>query len=190
VSTPASSGIRPVLAGRGRLLLSLDPAGHGGPAVVRILLNPQVTWRLVFAGGTNRTTVDLGQGRVRSVDFAAGSSVIHMTLPRPAGTALVVLAGGASQVMLRLPAGVPARLRLDGGAASVALDGQSWTGVAGGTVLTAAGWARAASRYDIQAPAGVSVIAVTSSGRSSSGPTGTLRSACASCRSPRASGGE
>ncbi len=159
VSTPASSGVRPVLAGRGPVLLYLGPAGHGGPAV-HILLNPHVIWRLMFAGGASLTTVSLGQGRVSSVDFAAGSSVIQMTLPRPRGTASVVLAGGASQAMLSLPAGVPARLRLDGGAASARLASQTYTGVAGGTVLAAAGWARAASRYDIEAPAGVSAISV------------------------------
>jgi hypothetical protein len=32
--------------------------------------------------------------------------------------------------------------------------------VAGGTVLAAPGWAQAANRYDIEAPAGVSAITV------------------------------
>lgn len=161
--TPASSGIRPVLTERGPMvLLHLESAGHGGPAAVHVLLNPHVTWRLVFAGGTSRTTVSLGQGRVSSVDFAAGTSVIQMTLPRPGGTTPVVLAGGASQATLRLPAGVPARLRLTGGAAFATLAGHTYTGVPGGTVLAAAGWAQAASRYDIDAPAGVSAISVTS----------------------------
>jgi hypothetical protein len=160
VSTLASSGVRPVLAGRGPVMLYLDATGQSGPAAVRIVLNRHVIWRLMFAGGTSLTTVNLGQGRVSSVDFAAGSSVIQMTLPRPSGTALVVLAGGASQATLSLPAGVPARLRLDGGAASATLAGQTYTGVAGGTVLAAPGWAGSASRYDIEAPAGVSAISV------------------------------
>jgi hypothetical protein len=160
VSTPPGSGIRPVLTGHGPVLLHLEPTGQGGPAAVRILLNPHVTWRLRFAGGTSTTSVLLGHGRVSEVDFAAGSSAITMTLPRPAGTATVVLAGGASRATLSLPAGVPARLRLGGGAASVTLAGQTHVGVAGGTVLAAPGWARAASRYDIDATAGVSAVAV------------------------------
>src|SRR5205823_5380924 len=90
VSPPVNSGVRPILAGRGPVLLYLDATGQSGPAAVHILLNPHVIWRLTFAGGTSLTTVNLGQGRVRSVDFAAGSSVIQMTLPRPAGTASVV----------------------------------------------------------------------------------------------------
>ncbi len=162
VSTPPGSGIRPVLTGHGPVLLRLEPTGQGGRAAVRILLNPHVTWRLRFAGGTSTTSVLLGHGRVSEVDFAAGSSAITMTLPRPDGTAMVVLAGGASRATLSLTAGVPARLRLGGGAASVTLAGQTHVGVAGGTVLAAPGWARAASRYDIDATAGVSAVAVGS----------------------------
>jgi hypothetical protein len=160
VSTPENSGIRPSLLGRGTVMLYLDPVGGSGPAAVRILLNPHVTWRLRFAGGTSLTSLNLGHAQVSGVDFAAGTSVISMTLPRPGGTASVTLAGGASQVTMSLPAGVPARLRLDGGAASATLAGQTHTGVAGGTVLAAPGWASSASRYDIDAPAGVSAISV------------------------------
>jgi hypothetical protein len=56
----------------------------------------------------------------------------------------------------------PVLLRLDptGGAASATLAGQIHVGVAGGTVLAAPGWAQAASRYDIDAPADVSAISV------------------------------
>jgi hypothetical protein len=74
----------------------------------------------------------------------------------------LVFAGGASQVSLSIPAGVPAQLRLDGGASSVTLGGQSYHGVAGGTVLTMPGWAGAHRRYEITAPVGVSLISVTS----------------------------
>jgi hypothetical protein len=72
----------------------------------------------------------------------------------------LVLAGGASLVTITAPRGVPSRLRLDGGAGTARLNGQAYTGIAGGTVLTEPGWATAANRYDIEAPAGISVITV------------------------------
>lgn len=161
VSTPVNSGIRPDLVTGRKVLLYLDSTGLGGPAAVRILLNPGVTWRLEFAGGTTATSVDMRHGRVSGLDFAAGSSAIALTLPRPAGTATVVLAGGASQATLRVPDGVPARLRLDGGAASATIAGRTYSGIAGGTVLAAPGWDQATSRYDVQAASGVSAISVT-----------------------------
>ena len=46
------------------VLLHLDPTGLSGPAAVRILLNPYVTWRLRFTDGTSLTSVNLGHGRV------------------------------------------------------------------------------------------------------------------------------
>jgi hypothetical protein len=162
VSTPAGAGIKPDLVVSGTVQLYLDSTGTNGPAAVRVTLNSGVAWRLAFSGGSTQTAVFLGGGRLRGADFAAGSSQIRMRLPRPHGTVTIELAGGASQVALAAPGGVPARLRLDGGASTATLSGRTYTGIAGGTVLTAPGWAHAANRYDIEAPAGVSTISVGS----------------------------
>jgi hypothetical protein len=160
VSTPAGAGIKPDLVVGSTVQLYLDSTGVSGPAAVRVTLNSRVGWRLAFSGGSTQTAVFLGRGRLRGADFAAGSSQITMRLPRPSGTVTIVLAGGASQVSLAAPRGVPARLQLDGGASTAVLGGRTYTGVAGGTVLTAPGWASAASRYDIQAAAGIAAISV------------------------------
>jgi hypothetical protein len=161
VATPANSGIRPDLIIGSTVQLYLDATGGSGPASVQVVLNSAVTWHLLFAGGASQTTADLSSGRFGGADFAAGSSLIAMTLPRPTGTITVELAGGASQVSLGLPAGVPAELQLDGGASSALLLGHAYTGIAGGTVLTSPGWAGARARYLIEAPAGMSAINVT-----------------------------
>ena len=161
VSTPDTAGSVPVLTVSGgtvQLTLRDSGAGGGGPAAVTVTLNPAVAWRLTLSGGASQTAVFLGTGRLRGADFTAGSSQVTMRLPRPRGTVRIVLAGGASQVTLTAPAGVPARLALDGGASTATLAGQTTTGIAGGTVLTAPGWASAANRYDIEAPAGVADI--------------------------------
>jgi hypothetical protein len=84
-----------------------------------------------------------------------------MQLPEPAGTVPVTLAGGASQVNISLPKGVPARLRLYGGASLAMLGGRAYSGVSGGKILTGPGWSAAANRYDFAAPAGVSLISVS-----------------------------
>jgi hypothetical protein len=160
VSTPRNAGVRPDLVVDGDVQLYLDSTGRSGPATARVTLNSAVSWRLTFSGGTTRTSVYLGRGQLRGADFAAGSEQITMRLPAPRGNVTIVLAGGASQVALSVPAGVPARLRLDGGAASATLGGRGYAGIAGGTVLTMPGWAAAANRYDIEAPAGISAISV------------------------------
>jgi hypothetical protein len=161
-STPADSGVAPELVVGDAVQVFLDQAGGSGPAALRITLNSAVQWQLVFSGGASQTAVDLSAGRIVGADFTAGTSLISMQLPEPSGTATIVLAGGASQLNLSIPAGVPARLRLDGGASSVTLGGRSYRGIADGTVLTEPGWAGAGRRYDIDAPAGISTIFVTS----------------------------
>jgi hypothetical protein len=161
--TPPNSGVRPqlVIAG-GTVQLYLDSTGQGGPDPISIQVSSSVRWQLQFSGGASQTSVQMGNGFVSGLDFTAGSSLITLTLPRPSGTTLITLAGGASQVSIGLPAAVPARLRLYGGASQATLSGRAYTGIAGGTVLTPAGWAAAANRYDVDAPAGVSMISVTS----------------------------
>jgi hypothetical protein len=162
VWTPADSGVRPQLVQTaGRVQLFFASTGQPGPSAVSIQLSSAVRWALQFSGGATQTVLELGQGKISSVDFTAGSSLISMALPRPAGTTTITLAGGASQVTMSVPAGVPARLRLYGGAGTATVSGQTHTGVAGGTILTPAGWAAAADRYDVVAPAGVSIISVT-----------------------------
>jgi hypothetical protein len=161
VSTPDGSGSVPGLVlsgGTAQLSLRDSGTGGGGPAAVAITLNRGVAWRLTFSGGAGQTAVFLGTGRLRGADLTAGSSQVTMRLPRPRGTVTIVLAGGASQVTLTAPPGVPARLALDGGASTATVAGQRTTGIAGGTVLTAPGWSAAANRYDIEAPAGVADI--------------------------------
>jgi hypothetical protein len=63
---------------------------------------------------------------------------------------------------MTVPPGVPVRLRLYGGASAATLFGGTHAGIGHGTVLSSPGWAQAADRYDIDAPAGVSDISVTS----------------------------
>lgn len=165
--TPANSGSRPDLVDGSGVQLFLDSTGQPGPAAVRIVLNSAVTWRLRLSGGATQTSVSLGKGRLGGADFTAGSSLITMTMPRPHGTVTVELAGGASQVNLSLPAGVPARLQLDGGASTATIAGHTHTGLPAGTVLAAPGWAQAANRYEIDAPAGISTISVSDAGQAS-----------------------
>ena len=169
VSTPDGAPVRPVLSDSGLVVLSLagtapggqGPRGQGPGYAVKVVLNSAVTWSLDLAGGTQLTKVDLRGGKVAGIAVMAGSGTLDMTLPRPSGTLPLLLAGGVSQFLLSLPAGVPAQVTVGGGASSVSLDDQDLTGIAGGTVVTSPGWAGATSRYDIDAISGFSRLAVS-----------------------------
>jgi hypothetical protein len=167
VATPARAPVRPVLAGSGLILLSLAGAapapegGNGAGFAVRVVLNSAVTWSIDLAGGAQRTDVDLRGGKVGGIAVMAGTDILDVSLPVPGGTVPFLFAGGASQFLLRLPGGVPAQVTVGGGAAFLSVDGQSLTGVAGGTVLATPGWATARSRFEVDATAGVSRLTVS-----------------------------
>jgi hypothetical protein len=163
VSTPDDAPVRPELSGAAPVVLSLHGAdgGRRAPYAVNVVLSSSVMWGLDFAGGTQRTTADLRGGKVAGIAVTAGSADLALALPRPDGTLSILLAGGASQCLISVPAGVPARVSAEGGAGQVTLDAQSQTGVAGGTVITSPGWSAAASRLDIDATAGVSRLLVS-----------------------------
>ena len=164
VSTPSGASVRPVLSGSRPILLSLaEDAAAPDPKTgyaVTVVLNSAVTWSLDLAGGTQRTDADLRGGKVAAIAVMAGSDILDVSLPRPAGTVPFLFAGGASQFRLSLPAGVPAQVIVGGGAGYVSVDGQTRTGVAGGTVLATPGWSTARSRFDVDATAGVAELTV------------------------------
>ena len=166
VSTPDDAPVRPVLSGSALIVLSLTGAGapgggSGSGYAVKVVLNSAVTWSLDLASGTERTEADLRGGKVGGIAVTAGSDILDVSLPKPAGTLPFLLAGGASQFLLSLPGGVPAQVTVGGGASFVSVDDQNLTGVAGGTVLTPPGWATATSRFDIDATSGFSRLTVS-----------------------------
>jgi len=165
VSTPGNAPVRPVLSGSAPIVLSLAGSASSGPGTaayaVSVVLSSSVVWSLDFAGGTERTQADLRGGRVGGIAVTAGSDILQVSLPRPAGTLPFLLAGGVTQFQLSLPGGVPARVTVGGGASYVSVDNQDLTGVAGGTVLTPPGWASAPSRFDIDATSGFSRLTIS-----------------------------
>lgn len=138
--------------------VSVRDTGGSGPAELRIELNDAVTWQVQLDGGTSTQTIDFGAGALSSLDFAAGSTRIDTVLPRPRGTVPVRMTGGASTFDLHLPADVPAKILIAGGAGQATVDGAVHNGVAGGSVLSTGDWETATDRYDLNLVAGVSAL--------------------------------
>jgi len=129
----------------------LVQTGESGPAALTLLLDPRVRWRVRMSGGSVDQVLDLRGARLAGVDLAAGATRIELTLPAPDRAVPVTMAGGATELTVHLPDGVPAGVRVGGGAASTDVDGIRRTGLAGGTVLSSSD---AADRYDLDAVAG------------------------------------
>jgi hypothetical protein len=150
----------------GVLHISSDPGPRvgfllfGGHRSIDLTLSDQVPWKVQVAGGASNATIDLGQGRVSSVDVSGGASHIKMVLPRPSGTVKVDVSGGASNVEITRPAGIPVLVDVSGGASSLSVDGVSRAFIGDNTVRSPE-YDSATDRYDVSVSGGASRVSVS-----------------------------
>src|SRR2546425_4586286 len=81
-----------------------------GRTAADITVNPSVAWFVEIRDGVSRWDADLRHLDLAGIDVRGGVSRVDLQLPRPAGTVRIRVSGGASQVRLRRPTGVPARI--------------------------------------------------------------------------------
>ncbi|MFI7543855.1 hypothetical protein [Actinoplanes sp. NPDC049599] len=164
VATPAESKVVPKVDVRDATVVAgLRTTGLAGPALVTVVLSDDVRWIVRLAGGASDQTVDLKGGPGGDVEFSAGTSRAEVSLPAAGGTQRVVLGGGASQLSVHLTGTAPVRVAAKNGAGEVTIDGQTRSGVPGGSTFTAPGWETATDRFDIDATSGVSSMTVARS---------------------------
>lgn len=157
--TPEGSTAVPQVSTDGDVVrVSLRGGDGGGMAELEVELNSTVSWEIHLDGGASSESVDMGAGRLTSLDFGAGVSTIDLVLPRPTGTVPVRMSGGTSTMDVRLPAGVAAQVVFAGGAGTATIDGTAHTGIAGGTTLATPDWETASERYRLEMVAGLSSL--------------------------------
>jgi DNA-binding MarR family transcriptional regulator len=124
-----------------------------------IAFNPSIPWTVVISGGASRVTVDASRLDLRLLEVTGGSGRLRVTMGRPHGEAVIRMTGGASQVRIDRPAGVPVILSVRGGASSVDLDDQHIGGT-GGVTLATPGAEGATDRISIEVSGGTSKVRV------------------------------
>lgn len=125
-----------------------------------VTLNAQIPWDIEVRGGVSRLLADLRGLRLGSLRLIGGASRIELSLPAPSDTVAVLILGGASNVTVRRPEGVAARLRVGGGATNLKFDDQC-VDVAGGDVnLASWDYDRAADRYDVTVTGGANNLSL------------------------------
>jgi hypothetical protein len=161
-TTPTGSGFVPRVAQEGdqvklRVVNVLDVASSD---TVTMELNQRVKWRVTLIGGSESASVDLRTATLAGVDFTGGVAKIELWLPKPQGEVTVKMSGGARDFLVHAPRGVPVRVSLARGAATVTIDGAKRSGVGDGTKLVPAGWDTTRDRYVIDAVAGLASLTV------------------------------
>jgi hypothetical protein len=85
-------------------------------------LSREVSLVLDFETGASDTRLDLTDLRVTELRVQTGASANDITLPASAGLTRVNIHSGAASVVVRVPSGVAARIKVKAGAASIAVD--------------------------------------------------------------------
>ncbi|MDF2743652.1 MAG: transcriptional regulatory protein [Actinomycetia bacterium] len=104
---------------------------------------------------------DLRDLRLEALELGQGASQVEVRLPRPAGVVPVRIRGGASQVRIRRPAGVPVQLRVGRGVADLRFDEQEWGAVGGGLRLVTPEATQVPDRYEIEIASGATHLEIS-----------------------------
>ncbi|MFI7541453.1 hypothetical protein [Actinoplanes sp. NPDC049599] len=160
ISTAEDAGIipKPVVS-QDRVQLNLVPDGDGSTGAVEVVLTSKVMWNLRFAGATDEQHIDFTGGEIGGIDLVGGSRVTEIALPKPAGTVALKVTGAVDELSLTSPAGNPVRVRMQGGAKTVAAGARTLRDVKPGSTLTPKGW-KTNDRYDVTAQARVTLLSV------------------------------
>ena len=115
--------------------------------VATIGLNTSIPWTIDVVGGVNRIEADLREVDVRRFELTGGTDRIQLEFGRPVGDVPIRIVGGARTIRLERPAGAPVRLRIQGSASAVGLDGTAHGKKGGDVDVESRGWSGRADRF-------------------------------------------
>jgi class 3 adenylate cyclase len=136
------------------------PSLEGRAEASTVTLNGSLPWRIEARGGLAHVTASLDTVQLLGLEVNGGARAVVLSLPRPWGTVPVRLSSGASDVTVHRPAGVGARVQVDGGSRTLILDDQRFGAVGGQTIWQSANWETAANRYEVSILRGARAVTV------------------------------
>ncbi len=162
MTTAEDSGMvpKPVLE-RDGVQLNLAPETEAVPGTgeVEVTLSSKVTWKLLFSGGADEQQLDLEKGKIGAIDFQGGARRTSIRLPEAAGTVPVKVLGAVDELAMTSPTGNPVRVKVKGGAQTVAAGARTLTDIEPGSTITPRDWATD-DRYDVSAESRVTLLTV------------------------------
>ena len=157
---PSVVGQGGVVSIRYTQVASRDWTGHRPERPGEVALNAGIPWDVEVRGGASRLLADLSGLRLGSLKVDGGASRLEVVLPDPSGAVTVVILGGASNVAIRRPEGVSARLRVEGGVTNLTFDDRRIGATGGELDLRSRGYEDAVDRYDIAITGGANNMSI------------------------------
>jgi DNA-binding MarR family transcriptional regulator len=137
--------------------------GPGGQRrAAEVTLNVAIPWQIVIQGGASDVTAELGGLDLAGLEVKGGLSSIRLELPMPSGVVPIRISGGASDVTIRRPAGVAARVHLKGWASEFVFDDQHFSYIGNDVRLQSPGFEPSAPYYNIEVLSSASMVTITS----------------------------
>ena len=134
----------------------------GEKRVAEVTLSVAIPWWIVIQGGAAEITAELGGLDLAGLEVKGGLSMIRLELPAPSGVVPIRISGGASNITIRRPAGIAARVHLKGWASFFVFDDQTFSDVGNNVRLQSSGFEPTAPYYDIEVSSSASMVTITS----------------------------
>jgi DNA-binding MarR family transcriptional regulator len=133
-----------------------------GQRAAEVALSAAIPWGISIQGGGSEITAELGGLALAGLEVKGGMSMIRVVLPAPSGAVPIRISGGASEITVRRPAGVAARVRLKGWASGFVFDDQTFYDVGNDVRMQSPGYNTSELHYDIEVASSASMITITS----------------------------
>ena len=133
----------------------------GSQRAAEVSLNAAIPWRILIQGGAYDLTAELTGLDLAGLEMKGGQSMIHLNLPVPSAVVPIRISGGASEITIRRPAGVDARVHLKGWASAFVFDEQRFSNVGNDVRLQTPGYKGLTPGYDIEVASSVSMVTIT-----------------------------
>jgi len=133
----------------------------GSQRAAEVSLNAAIPWRILIQGGAYDITAELGGLDLAGLEMKGGQSMIRLNLPVPSAVVPIRISGGASEITIRRPADVAARVHLKGWASEFVFDEQRFSNVGNDVRLQTPGYKGLTPGYDIEVASSVSMVTIT-----------------------------
>ncbi|HCI78496.1 MAG TPA: MarR family transcriptional regulator [Ktedonobacter sp.] len=129
--------------------------------VAEVVLNAAIPWQIGIQGGAAEVVAELDGLNLAGLEVKGGLSTIRLKLPMPENVVPIRISGGASEVIVRRPGGVAARVHLKGWASSFIFDDQRFSNMGNDVRMQSSDFNVAAPYYDIEVASSVSTVTIT-----------------------------
>ncbi len=133
----------------------------GEQGAAEIALNTAIPWWIAIQGGVSMITAELEGLHLAGLEVKGGMSMIRLELPVPSDVVPIRVSGGASDITIRRPVGIPARVHLKGWVSTFVFDDQTFGNVGNDVRLHSPGYAGTAPGYDIEVSSSASMVTIT-----------------------------